>query len=69
MKGVDECLKTEGVSLINGGFRSGKTTVASQIINCLLKLKNPKVREETSKTYTIAELLANPDSEDEDYDS
>lgn len=67
-------LRKKGISIVDGVYSSGKTTLAVAILKALflnsshikqqeeLKLKNKKV-----KTYSIKELMENDSSDDEGY--
>lgn len=71
MQGV---LRKKGISIVDGVYLSGKTTLAVALLKALfltashikqqeeLKLKNKKV-----KTYSIKELMENDSSDDEGY--
>lgn len=67
-------MRKKGISLVDGAYLSGKTTMAVALVKALFltsahikqqeehKLKNKKV-----KTYSIKELMENDSSDDEGY--
>ena len=74
MNVLQRTLRKKGISIVDGVYRSGKTTLAVALLKALfltstyikqqeeLKLKNKKV-----KTYSIKELMENDSSDDEGY--
>lgn len=74
MTALHGILRKKGISILDGVYLSGKTTLAVAVLKALfltsshikqqeeLKLKNKKV-----KTYSIKELMENDSSDDEGY--
>jgi hypothetical protein len=74
LKIVQNCMRKSGLTVVDGTYRSGKTTVAVGLVKALflatshikeqeeIKIKNKKV-----KRYSIKELMENDSSDDEGY--
>lgn len=67
-------MKKQGMSLIDGSYRSGKTTIAIGMIHAYLgksaqvkALREKQKGAKVVKTYSIKELLENESSDDEGY--
>ncbi|CDW81163.1 UNKNOWN [Stylonychia lemnae] len=74
MQAITQSLKKKGVSIIDGEYLSGKTTIAVGLIQALnIILEQVRIERELEKqqkqvkTYSIQELLDNESSEDEYY--
>ncbi len=67
-------MKKTGISILNGDYLSGKSTMVGGILQSLLiaseQVKQKRELEKTSKvvkTYTIKELMENDSSDEEFY--
>ena len=72
---VQQCMRRQGLSVVEGTYRSGKTTLAVETIHSLLgtsraiKAHREQLKAEKKvKTYTIKELMECDSSDDEGYE-
>jgi thymidylate kinase len=67
-------MRRQGLSVVEGGYRSGKTTTAVALVKKFFETaEKVKIQREEAKkakkvkTYSIKELLDNDSSDDEGY--